>query len=392
MRLAWSQNFKQTIITIKRSFLPATLLAAALVLFFAQNPFEFDFSNILHYCFLAINLAGLLFLALTNQNKPFFSLGMGLACYLLLNWLKSKAGDNFITDSRFLWLCFLMPLNFGLFYFLPTGKLRTMQSVYILAAILVELAFIDRAGNLIAEFPYIEICWQSMPLWLALLWFIVLACQLLAVCFRATHLNLGLFYGYCSLFLGFIYADTPSGLSVFFLGFALILTTASLLDFHHRYYYDDLENVESYATFLAHCANRFAFKYSIGIFSIDNRDKWRAEIGAGKLQTLEQMIVQKIREFPEEYDVYRYNHEEYIIIFNNQNNKQARDNAENIRRTIAAAEFVFTSGKSIKITVSVAIAEKTRKYMEGAIVAERAHEGLQKSHKFNSNIVTIVPN
>ena len=71
MRLAWSQNFKQTIITIKRSFLPATLLAAALVLFFAQNPFEFDFSNILHYCFLAINLAGLLFLALTNQNKPF---------------------------------------------------------------------------------------------------------------------------------------------------------------------------------------------------------------------------------------------------------------------------------------------------------------------------------
>ena len=392
MRLAWSQNFKQTIITIKRSFLPATLLAAALVLFFAQNPFEFDFSNILHYCFLVISLAGLLFLALINQNKPFFSLSMGIVCYLLLNWLKSKAGDNFITDSRFLWLCALMPLNFGLFYFLPAGKLRTMHSVYILAAMLLELAFIDRAGNLIAECPYIEICWQSMPLWLALLWFIVLVCQLLTICFRATHLNLGLFYGYCSLFLGFIYADTPSGLSVFFLGFALILTTATLLDFHHRYYYDDLENVESYATFLAHSANKFAFKYSIGIFSINDRAKWRAEIGAGKLRTLEQMIVQKIHEFPEEYDVYRYNHEEYIIVFNNQNNKQARDNAENIRRAIAAAEFVFTSGKSAKITISVAIAEKTRKYMEGAIVAERAHEGLQKSYKFNSNIVTIVPN
>ena len=392
MQHLWTDNFKQTLRTMKRSAVPAFLFAAALVLFFAQNPFAFELSNILHYTALAICCLCLIFLILINQAKPSFSLGLGLICYLSINWLKHKTGAEFASNGQFLWLCFLMPFNFGLFYLLPAHKLLTKRSLYIIITVLLELAFVQYAENLITTMPYIDICWQTMPLAAAFLWCIMLISLLLAVSLNESYLNTGIFYACSCIFLSFIYADTASGLSAFFLGFVLILSACSLLDFYHRYYYDEIDNIGSFATFLAHSGKKFTFKYSIGLFSINNRDKWCQELGRKKVLLLEKMVIQKIQEMSEDYEIYRYNHEEFIIVFNNQNTKQASSNAENIKRAIAAAEFIFSSGENAKITISIAISEKTRKYMEGAIVAERAHEYLQKSLKFHSNIITIVPN
>ena len=45
--------------------------------------------------------------------------------------------------------------------------------------------------------------------------------------------------------------------------------------------------------------------------------------------------------------------------------------------------------KSIKITISVCISEKTRKDLDANEVTERTHNALQKNYRFNCNIVTI---
>ena len=57
---------------------------------------------------------------------------------------------------------------------------------------------------------------------------------------------------------------------------------------------------------------------------------------------------------------------------------------------IAATEFVFASHKSIKITISSCISEKTRKDLYASEVTERAHNALHKNHRFNCNITTVV--
>ena len=213
--------------------------------------------------------------------------------------------------------------------------------------------------------------------------FFLLILLLFVFSFHPTFLNAGTFYACTCLFLGFIYADSASGLSAFFLGFTLISACAFMLDFYRHYRYDLLENVGSYTAYLNNGNGKFAFKYSIGVLSINERDKWVADIGIDKVRTLEQLIIDKIHELPENYDIYRYNDEAFIIVFNNQIAKQA---------TIAAAEFVFSSGRSVKITVSICISEKTRKYIDAQIVAERAYDGLLKGSRFNNNIVTTVPN
>lgn len=392
MRQNLSLSFKQTFSTIRRSFLPAGLLAAAAMTFFAQNPFEAGFSLTLHLIFLGLSAVCLLFLYMTNRARPFFGILLGLMSYLLINWLRKQPDTELLTDSQFLALCFVVPLNLGIFYFFPRGKLQTAQTKYILIALLFEFYLLPYLGGFLQQIPYIEATWQNIPLWSALLWMILLIWLLFDISFHNTFLNAGTFYACTCLFLGFIYADSASGLSAFFLGFTLISACAFMLDFYRHYRYDLLENVGSYTAYLNNGNGKFAFKYSIGVLSINERDKWVTDIGIDKVRTLEQLIIDKIHELPENYDIYRYNDEAFIIVFNNQIAKQATESAEEIRRSIAAAEFVFSSGRSVKITVSICISEKTRKYIDAQIVAERAYDGLLKGSRFNNNIVTTVPN
>jgi len=100
-------------------------------------------------------------------------------------------------------------------------------------------------------------------------------------------------------------------------------------------------------------------------------------------------VVNRILEMPYELSIYRYNESELIMVFKNEDARHVKEFADNIRRQIAAAEFVFASHKSVKITISVCVSEKTRKDLDASEVTERTHNALQKNYRFNCNIVTV---
>ena len=62
------------------------------------------------------------------------------------------------------------------------------------------------------------------------------------------------------------------------------------------------------------------------------------------------------------------------------------DYVEDIRRTLAGAEFIFYDKDSLKITVSICVSEKTRKDLNANEVISRAHIILQKANALNCNI------
>ncbi|MCI7421537.1 MAG: hypothetical protein MSS98_07740, partial [Alphaproteobacteria bacterium] len=103
----------------------------------------------------------------------------------------------------------------------------------------------------------------------------------------------------------------------------------------------------------------------------------------------EQMLVKRICEFPYGITIYRYIvPSELIMVFQNEDAKHTMEYAENIRHVIAAADFVFTNGKNLKITISISVSEKTRLDLNATDVTARAHNSLQKAYRFNCNIVT----
>lgn len=384
-----AEDLKYIFSTIKSSFLPAFFLFLGLLLFYAENPFNWTFSSVLHYAFMLIAALTMIILCIYNRSKPLFSLILGIVCYFIINTLKIKYGSEFAASAEFRCLCFALPLNFVLLYFLPQSNLPQKRNKYLLFGLLAEAVIWTHICPLFNNIPHIEITLEAMPLWACTLWVILLAPLAINISFKNTIINTGLFYADTALFLGMVYADSHSGQTTFFLSFALILFCVTLLHLHHTYHHDSLENVGSKIAYLSHANTKFPYKYTIALFSIDNRDKLLKVLGRKKLTVLEQMVVNRICELPYEMSLYRYNEEELIMVFKNEDANHVREFADNIRRNIAAAEFVFASMKSIKITISVCISEKTRKDLDANEVTERTHNALQKNYRFNCNIVTI---
>jgi GGDEF domain-containing protein len=330
-------------------------------------------------------------LCIANTSKPLFSLVLGATCYCIINTLKVKYGDTFIDSAEFRCLSFILPLNFVLLYFLPQSPLISSRNKYLLLGLLTQAALFSYFCSIFNGIPHINITFEAIPLWTCALWIILLTPLAINISFKNTVINTGLFYADTALFLGIIYANSASGQTAFFLSFALILLCTTLLNLHYANHYDELENVGSRTAYFNHANTQFPYKYTIALFSIDNRDKLEEKVlGTKKLAALEQMSINRIRELPYDLSIYRYTREEFIMVFKNENARHVREFADDIRRTIAGTEFIFASAQSIKITISVCVSEKTRKDLDAAEVTERAHTALHKNYRFNCNITTVV--
>lgn len=382
-------NFKYIFSTIRGSFAPAMFLLGVLAFFFAKNPVAADTTILLHFLFLGT--VGLCFVLqyLSNRSKPFFALLVMVVSYLIVNSLKITYGGAFTAQPEFQCLCFIVPLTLLGLHFLPQGKLIQIKNMYLLCGLLAEAVIFQYICPLFSELPYVDVTLENMPLAAYVVWAIVLVLTLINICVESSIIGTGLFYAYVCVFVSLIYAAISGGSVAFSFGAAVILLTAICADLYHRYHYDRLEFVNSQIAYLSHANSKFPFKYTILMFSVDNRDKMSDALGERQVEALEQMIVNKIRELPYEPIFYRYNDEELIMVFKNEDAKHTHEYAENIRRAVAASEFILASGKNLKVTISACVSEKTRKDLNASEVTERAHSALHKNHRFNCNITTI---
>lgn len=384
-----NRSLKYIFSTIKSSFLPALFLMLGLLMFYAENPYEEGLPLFFHYVFIAVTAITFSLLYIADRSKPLFSLLVGFVSYLIINSLKREYGENFIFSFEFQCLCFFLPLNLTLLYFLPQAKLNTMRNTYLLLFLLFQACLLQHFGDFIKIMPHVDINIEAMPLWACAEWIIVLVILMISSSYRNTHINTGLFYADTTLAIGILYSATSSGLTTFFAGFAIILLCASVLSLYHRYHYDHLEHVGSKISYLNNARSKFLYKYTVALFSIDNRDKLQQALGENKVRDLEQMVVNSILKMPYDLTLYRYNESELIMVFQNERAKHAKEFADNIRHNIAASEFITADGKSRKITVSICVSEKTHKINKPDEVVQRAHDYLQKGHHFNCNITTI---
>lgn len=375
---------------VKRSFLPALFLAVGLIVYLAQEPLENSVNQLLYNIFIGVSVVGLVTLYLINYSKPFFNFLLGFTVILFLNELKKSYGTEFIYHQQYIWLSFLLPLSLMFLYFMPSRSLKSNYGAAVILLIFGLMAFIEHIDAQFTALPYGDVLWESMPLLSMFVWWFFLVLLIIEISFNNNLISSAVFYANLALFLEFVYAGHNSAVAILSLVFTLILCGATLFDLYYRYKYDELNNVNSYNLYMARTAGKFPFKYTVGVFVLDNRDKILAEIGSKKIAVLEQMLIDKmLDEAPDDTEIYRYKGDEFLMVFKNEDAKHAYEYCDNIRRAVAAAEFIFNFQKSIKVTISICVSEKTRKYIEANIVAERGHNGLQKGGRFNYNIVTM---
>ena len=87
--------------------------------------------------------------------------------------------------------------------------------------------------------------------------------------------------------------------------------------------------------------------------------------------------------------LFRCTPDEFVIIFPQAEKGTSYNRLDEIRRQIAASEFILPRiKKPVKLTVSCSIADKKRSDSNVSDVFIRAHRALQKTYKFTQNITS----
>lgn len=375
---------KKMLLSVKSSYLPA-LIFAALVFYGAFFPVRSADNNVFfHTTFVALSVLGILFFKIFRAYKTCFLLIVLLGTYLLLQSLKWQFGAQYQLTSAQLALFVLCPLNLVFLFCLPQRMLSASVRFDILCFLLAQ-------GILLENFPAHWLVSLS-PLILHLSWLIwsaVIAFMLLHLSLSGKLIDASFFFATLSVLGGFVYGEDSNALCLYFALAGLIVILSALSHLIYAYFRDETTGVYSRNSFYRQTAKRFPLKYALCVVCIDDYDRLCKIFKASEMKVLLQLIVSKMLKIGTKASFYRYAEDEFVLIFKNEDKKQALQYVEDFRRSVAGSEFVLSKNNVLKVTVSAGLSEKKRSDANVQAVLDRAREVLQKTYKFTQNITSV---
>lgn len=382
------ENIERILPLIKNIFVPAGFFSVGLLSFYACGNISVSTQNFLHILFFALCFTGFMILLYFNKTRPVFFIFILTLSYIIINYLKNIYGNNYTISPYYINLCLFLPLNFALFYFIPDHRLMTKINIYLLLAVFAQFSLVEFlsqekiALNLNIETRY----FGNISILGLLVYIICLTIFFLKTAQKGYILDYALFFTSLNTFFALIYSDSASALTIFYTTAALTVLTALIMEIRYNTYKDSLTGLSGRYSYMINSAS-FPLKYCIGLVSIDDYNKLINIFGRKDRDALVRMIANKILEEEPEENIYRYNEDEFVIVFKNEDKNESFEHLEKIRRAIASAEFILNNRKkSIKLTVSTCVSEKKRSDANSIEVLFRAHKTLQKANEFSHNI------
>lgn len=334
--------------------------------------------------------AGLCFLILIyfNRTKPGIFIFLIMLSYVLINAFKKNLGTEYLDSPYYINLSVLIPINLVLFYLAPQRKLFSKKNLYIIFLILAQIAVFEHlsANGFTIGYNFFSNAGLNE---LSLILFMVGTIVLLSVAsYSGGIMQSYLLFAFIEIKFGFLYSDNPTALTIFF--YTAILTTFIALsyDIYYSTYKDVLTKFFSRNSYIIQSKN-FPLKYCVGIISIDDYDRLNKGLKKRELDAVVLMIANKINELEKDNPIYRYDKDEFVIIFKNENKNDSFDRVEIIRRAIASSEFIVSKNKKpIKLTISGSVSDKKRSDANSHEALVRARKILEKTNKFSQNVTT----
>lgn len=383
-----SANVERIFPLIKNILIPAILFGTALICFYAFGQISASSLTFLHMAFYTTSFISFMILLYFNQRRPAFYILLLVLSYVLINYLKNSFGTDYATTPYYINLCFFLPLNLLAFYFIPSTRLLIRMNVFLLLALFAQFSVGEFLGHL--DFRINLSLFDGHFGNISILGFILFIITLTLFFIRAsqngTILSYALFFCSLNLLFAMLYSDSPTALTIFYSCAALTLMLAIIHDLYYNTYKDILTGLPGRYSYVINSAS-FPLKYSIGLVCIDDYAQLLNVFGRNDRNTLVRMITAKIIDEEGSENLYRYNDDEFLLIFKNENKNEGFEHLEKIRRAIASAEFILNNRKKpIKLTVSTCVSEKKRSDANSMEVLYRIRKTLQKTNDFSHNI------
>lgn len=383
-----SAKFERILPLIKNIFLPAGLFGIALICFYAWNTVSVPTLKTLHCAFYIAGFAGFMILLYFNQRRPAFYILLMSLSYIIINHLKITFGADYQTTAYYVNLCFFLPANLLAYHFVPNNRLLVRTNIFLLLAIFAQFSLGEFLGpaDIKINIDIFNGYFGQISILGFLLFLIALTVFFISSSQSGTILDYTSFFYTLNLLFGMFYSADTTALTFFFGCAAVTLLAGIILNLHYNTRKDALTGLLGRYSYMAN-SNSFPLKYSIGVISIDNYAQMLNMFGRRDRDMLVRMVVSKIIEEEGDENLYRYNEDEFILIFKNENKNESFERLEKIRRAIASAEFILNRRrKSIKITVSTCVSEKKRSDANSMEVLYRIRKTLQKANEFSHNI------
>ncbi len=321
------------------------------------------------------------------------------------------------TDSNMVKLAavVLLPLNFGLLAVLKERGMMTFDGllkVGIVAAQAFGVWWIARGNGPNLAAP---VAWSrgfdvgaGLP-WIARLSFAVGALALVTLVFsRRTKVEQGLLWALVAMFLSVSQIEAgPSGRAsdalYFYSGTAgLVLVFAVLEHGYDIAYRDELTGLPGRRAF-NNVTAQLGGTYAIAMCDVDHFKKFNDTYGHDAGDQVLRMVAAELSQVGGGGRAFRYGGEEFLVVFRGRSAKEAEPFAEALRRSIADRGFVLrspdrparkpgpakeakqTSAPRVNISISIGIAERSKRHSTPELVLEAADATLYRAKEAGRN-------
>ncbi|MBQ8436190.1 MAG: GGDEF domain-containing protein [Alphaproteobacteria bacterium] len=371
--------------------LPALITTGGVLFFYAHDGLTLSARQSFHIIFYFISFAVIILLFYFNSNKGIFFILSLLIGYTCLNRIKYNYPEDFLFMPEYINLCFFMPIALLIFGSIPENKLLTKSNIYFLLLFFAVYAFgeLSSHGQLSITTGFLPTGGSISGLSLI----IFILCNIyyyIRTIIYGKILDYSFFFASLLCLFGFYYSEHSSGAILFFTLSVLIIFLGLAEEIHNNIYKDNLTGFASRNAFVIH-SKKFPLKYSVGLIRIDNYTNLHKAFGKHGRKNLIRMISERISSVGTNALIYRYGEDELVAIFKNEGKNIAFEQMEQIRRSVASADFYLRKHKKpIKLTISGCVSEKKRSDINTLETLTRVRKSLQKTSSFSCNITSKV--
>jgi diguanylate cyclase (GGDEF)-like protein len=365
-----------------------------------------------YYCFDAL-VVGVLLSMYYDQSRLLCSASAVVMTVLALG--------TWVTESHMVRLAMviLLPLNFS---FLAVPKERGLMTfdgllrLGIVAAQPFILIWIAKMNGANWGTPF---AWSGgfgvnagLP-WIAQLSFAIGALTLLTLVFkRRTKVEQGMLWALVAMFLGLnqlgAARESAASDALFFYSgtTGLILVFAVLEHGYDIAFRDELTGLPGRRAF-NNVMEQLGGNYSIAMCDVDHFKKFNDAYGHDVGDQVLKMVAAKLSQVGGGGKAFRYGGEEFLVVFRGRSAREAEPFAEALRRSIADKEFVVrapdrprrrpwkaretaqTNAPKVNISISIGIAERSKRHSTPELVLDAADETLYRAKESGRNCVKL---
>jgi diguanylate cyclase (GGDEF)-like protein len=345
-----------------------------------------------------------------------------LAASVLLSWyydqsrllcsasavvLTVLALESLHADSHLVQLAALtlLPLNFVLVAVLKERGVMTIDGLLKVAIVAAQAI-----GVLwLAE----ENAVSGVPLWIAPLSFAIGILTLATLVFRRrTKVEQGLLWALTAMFLGVSRLDAAasgraSDAIFLYSGTAALILVFAVLE--HGYdiaYRDELTGLPGRRAF-NNVMEQLGGTYAIAMCDVDHFKKFNDTYGHDTGDQVLRMVAARLSQVGGGGRTFRYGGEEFLVVFRGRSASEAEPFVESLRRSIADAGFVLrgadrparkpraatdvpqTKAPRVTITVSIGLAERSKRHSTPELVLDAADAALYRAKEAGRNCVRL---